>query len=442
MESNSANWCNRKYVTSLGGRARPRHDCDAYALVPLRIRTSLELEFLLSRLDISGRPNLVNALLLILTLFLFILLAEFVLFRYFLRAPDLPTLDFVNGIVKYAPNQNGVSRVKNQIETEYNINANGWNSIYERYSKQKPPDKYRIAVIGDSYVQAFEVNFHESVAEQLEAKLGRDIFQVYRFGISGAPLSQYLHMLRREVLPYSPDMIIILMVHNDFAESHQNKPGVYTSSFLRLAIQDGVVAYEVQPHRLQRRWYEPIRHYSATWRFLAYRQKIRFDFLRSLILGPEKARTRYQANIPVSSIEFNQVNNEIATDYVFGELKRETDSRDIKLLVFMDGYRKSIYEKHERHVRDERELYATGALSLNSLAKSAALSHGIHFLDLHPVFESTFANTRKKFNVESDNHWNVYGHQVVAHTIFEYLNTHRLTLARTAKGNTGLARRF
>jgi hypothetical protein len=49
----------------------------------------------------------------------------------------------------------------------------------------KSPDRTRVAVIGDSYVEAFQVPHYASLAEQLEALLGEDRTEVYRFGISG-----------------------------------------------------------------------------------------------------------------------------------------------------------------------------------------------------------------------------------------------------------------
>jgi hypothetical protein len=69
----------------------------------------------------------------------------------------------------------------------------------------KSPDRTRVAVIGDSYVEAFQVPHYASLAEQLEALLGEDRTEVYRFGISGAPLSQYLYMFETEVAAYNPE---------------------------------------------------------------------------------------------------------------------------------------------------------------------------------------------------------------------------------------------
>ncbi len=115
--------------------------------------------------------------------------------------------------------------------------------------------KTRIAVIGDSFVEARQVRYDDSMAEKLERLLGEEEFEVYRFGISGASLSQYLHLLRQEVARYSPDVVVVVLIHNDFTDSYRFKAGVYSSSFLKLQVEDGVVARDIPPETYEKRWY-------------------------------------------------------------------------------------------------------------------------------------------------------------------------------------------
>jgi hypothetical protein len=370
----------------------------------------------------KSKNFLVNGSLVLLSLSLSLLAAEFVVFRFILPASDFPALDFVDGVVKYRPNQTGIYRVRNQINSRYQINANGWNSAHPRYESGAPAGKYRIAVVGDSYVEALQVNFGESLAEQLEGELGNGRFEVYRFGISGAPLSQYLHILRREVAAYQPNLGVVILIHNDFNESYQyvRQGVIFASSFLKIKIANHAVAAEMPPQPFQKRWHTVLKERSATWRYLALRQQIRFQFLRDLVLE-QNAEEAYQANITVSSLEGNRVDNELAANYVFREMKRWADERGIKLLLAMDGDRNAIYNN-----LNEAALGETGALSLNALAKKAAQQNGIDFIDLHPVFKDDFAQNHKMFNFEMDGHWNAYGHRVAANAIFHYIEDRRL----------------
>ena len=350
------------------------------------------------------------------SLFLFFLFLEFIVFRFIFLAPDLAAPDYVDGVIRYKAGQVGTYRVKNEIESEFRINANGWNSKYKRYEVNKSPEKYRIAIIGDSYIAGYQVDYQKSVAEQLESKLG-DSTEVYRFGIDGAPLSQYLEMLRKEVLKFSPDMLIVNVVHNDFNESYSTVGGVVRSSFMKLKIENGKVTQEIAPQKYQAPWYSWIREESATWKYLAYRQQIRFDILRNLILGKNN-NIAYRANIDVNRLEKDHKNNVLITNYVFKQIKEICDSKGIELIILMDADNEGIYEKDKLgKISDE------SIIGLNKIATDAANKQGIHFIDLQELFEKEYSIKKKNFSFINDGHWNEYVHDLVADILKNYIET-------------------
>lgn len=360
------------------------------------------------------KPFFVNISLTLFSLFLLFIVCECIVFRFILIAADMPQLDYYNDVVKYKPNQKGTYRVKNEIKAIYKINSNGWNSKYSVYQENKTPNKYRIAVIGDSYVEAFQVDFNASLAERLEKKLGPEQTEVFRFGISGAPMSQYLHLLRKEVVLYRPDLVVVILVHNDFQESYQLKPGVFTSSFLKLKLTDRAVLQEIAPQPYKPAWYSGIRRLS-TWRYLVYRQKIQFQTIRNVILGRQNEAV-YQANVDVRHIAENNADNRIATEYIIKHMKAVCEKMDSTLLIVIDGDRNSIYRQKESD-----ELYKEGALSLNSITRDAAKKYAAHFIDMHPVFEKKYMAYQQSFNFKTDNHWNAAGHSLVSATIADYI---------------------
>lgn len=111
---------------------------------------------------------LINMTLVVASLIFTFLFLELIIFRIILIAPDIPRLYFVDGIIKYSPNQKGIYRVKNEIKSKFSINTNGWNSYHNIYNEDKEPNKYRVAIIGDSFVEALQVDFDSSFAELLE----------------------------------------------------------------------------------------------------------------------------------------------------------------------------------------------------------------------------------------------------------------------------------
>ena len=348
------------------------------------------------------------------SLLLSFLLAELLIFRVIFFAPDVPTLRFEHGVIKYAPHQEGTFRIRDEVSGHFRINGDGWNSTHYRYlSFNERSGRSLIAVIGDSYIESFQVDVEKSYGEIVEASLKVPL--VYRFGISGAPLSQYLQMLRNEVLPLRPTLIIINLVHNDFTESFKFTPGVYTSSFLKIRLTPGGIT-EIPPTPYVHPWYEPIRE-TATFRALVYRYGVRGELLRDLILGKKESSQNIQANIDAHEVGLEQENIDRVTRYLFQQVKRAADSIGAKVLIVMDGDRARIYRGESSFDSAKGE----DVLSLNALSEKLSREMHFSFIDLHPIFVADYRAHQKRFNSYVDGHWNEYGHEVVARALIAKL---------------------
>lgn len=357
-----------------------------------------------------------NCVLVLCSLIVLALFSELVVFRLLFKASDIPQMAFENEILKYKPGQSGTYRVRDDISARFSINAQGWNSGHPEYKLKKQQGVKRIALIGDSYVAAFQTDHDKSMAENLERMLGPGV-EVYRFGVSGAPMSQYLHMLHRAVLQYEPDLVIVNLVHNDFDESYRFKPGVYTSSFMKLEMDGNNVMREIRPVPFKEKWFEPIRTRSAIWGYLAIRRQIRFNVLRDLFIEQDN---KYQANIDLASIKTDMARNRAATEYVLAELSRFAMKSGIELMLVMDGVRDLAY-------RGEYDADPSqGALALNGMVRECAEKLSIDFLDLHPVFMDRYRSEGKKFNSPVDGHWNEYGHLVAAGAVRDFIRDRNL----------------
>ncbi len=98
-------------------------------------------------------------------------------------------------------------------EAYIRINSAGMRDI-ER-AKAKPANTYRIALLGDSFVEAFQVPLEETFGHLLEERLGgcsrtggRRV-EVLNFGVSSYGTAQELIALRSRVWDYDPDMILL-----------------------------------------------------------------------------------------------------------------------------------------------------------------------------------------------------------------------------------------
>lgn len=106
---------------------------------------------------------------------------------------------------------------KNLYGVEVKINSKGLRD-YE-YSYAKPPDTYRILVLGDSITFGWGVEIQQTYAKILEDKLNRTNlgrkFQVINTGVGNYSTETELDFLKMEGLKYKPDMIILGYFIND-----------------------------------------------------------------------------------------------------------------------------------------------------------------------------------------------------------------------------------
>jgi hypothetical protein len=361
----------------------------------------------------SPRAVLANLALIVASLVFALLAGELVVFRFVLLPSDVPRNAFTDGVVRYAPQQTGITRLRDEYAAPFAINAQGWNSGVGDYRLARTPGVARIAIVGDSMVEAMQVAASASLAEQLGRRLGAAA-EVYRFAISGAPLSQYLWMIEREVARYAPDLVVVVLIHNDFDESFRFKPGRYTSSFLKLKIAHGRVTDEIPPTAYEPPWWDGLR-FSATFRYLYYRQRVHPKALYALFLGRDVA-SPFQANVDVGVVARARADIRIATEYIFARLAGLARDAGFRLLLVMDGDRQAVYAG-----ADPGPLYAGGALALNALAAEAAARNAIAFIDLHPRFAADWQARHKSFDFPHDSHWNERGHEIAAEAIAEFV---------------------
>jgi len=94
-------------------------------------------------------------------------------------------------------------------------------------SVAKPPGTFRIAMVGDSYVEAQQVEETEGIVRQLENRLQPKIRQTQRrlevinFGCGGLSTSLEMLLLREWALKFNPDLVILVHYFNDISDDSQ-----------------------------------------------------------------------------------------------------------------------------------------------------------------------------------------------------------------------------
>lgn len=358
------------------------------------------------------KENLKNLTVVLLSLFV-----TFVILETALRVTNLATdLAFVEGDeelgFKLIPNQTGTYVVGTFGENKapYHINSDGWNAIRD-YKEKRDQTINRIAVIGDSFVEAFQVPPRAAMPAVLERGFLRtNAVEVYSFGISGASLSHYLAIMRYVRNRFAPDLYIINIVHNDFLESLETADRAIFHS-VRPA---GDTYEEVRPKIYHPSAVRRIIGHSAIARYffvnLKIRQKMRIKF-RPIAVGGEYDDRQFEANIDVAKIDVRTMKEVV--EYLFKKYLQEVDEDREKLVLVIDSPRQPIYE--ETHPK------TTAAFKYNKLTTEICRDLLLYCLDLTDHFWSDFQQNRRRFNSVIDGHWNAYGHEEVGKQIEYFL---------------------
>lgn len=127
--------------------------------------------------------------------------------------------------------------------TYIKINSQGFRD--REHTIEKPGDTIRIAVLGDSFAEAFQVplekTFWTVMQQQLqESAVSSDAnaagtnrkIEVLNFGVSGFSTARELILLRQRVWQYSPDIVLLLVTTRNDVRDNSSALDPYASSGL------------------------------------------------------------------------------------------------------------------------------------------------------------------------------------------------------------------
>jgi lysophospholipase L1-like esterase len=141
------------------------------------------------------------------------------------------------------------------------VSINRWGMRDRDRTLEKPAGELRIAMIGDSYVEAVQVKPDEVVnirMEKLLRDLGYDNIEVMSFGVEGIGTTQELLLYKEKVRQFHPDLVLLMFSDNDvFNNSSTLQPKVYGihdwySPYFDLAPDGGLVFKPVEPRHLNK----------------------------------------------------------------------------------------------------------------------------------------------------------------------------------------------
>jgi hypothetical protein len=360
-----------------------------------------------------------------------------VIFRLFVPVVDVP-FSFWDPVVglRREPNQAGRMIRGRWVDGHYRFNAQGWNNEHD-YVTPKPPGGRRICVVGDSQVQAYEVDVDKtffSLAERAMSTPDRPT-EWYSFGCSGFGTSQEAAIIRHYALDCHPDLVVLLFVEND---PHDSSPYIFplenfiTSYYLDNDNQLVLLA----PHFWKPAWYRRLAASSALVRYFTIQKDIFHNQgQQQHVLGGIYLRegTSNKANLhPVPGMENMSVAQRQAATWVLIEkiLKETRDEcrrREAKFAIVFRGstpvFQAALEGKTYTPPPKEEDPYCLNTRLFemgNEYLEPIAKKLGVPYLDLTESIRKMVAETKRSHVFPDDGHWNAATHALVAKVLSEW----------------------
>lgn len=365
-------------------------------------------------ISISGRIKriLKNILLVTLPVLILLLIALEIAFRYIIPASTSPLVYYdENDSISKLDNRNrsdGLFTAGNlaQLRVKWHINSDGFRSDEDYSTQHKKP---LIAVIGDSFVEALQVNMKDTMASKLKEKL-HSHYEVYSFGINGAPLSQYLQISRYVNRLFNPDILVFNIVHNDFDESLCSM--ILMSGFMCLEETGNGFTETIKPAMssinktlFKKFFFEHSALLRYLWVNLSLKRSISSLSIYNKIFTGRTGKF-FNANVDVQRLADLRSKLYKVTGYLMDKIKEENPHR--KVFFIMDAPRADIYAG---------TLPNSSVLWLNSLFMETCMARGFHCVDLTGEFLRGYKAKRLHYESPYDWHWNEHGHESAAEAL-------------------------
>tara|TARA_Y100000589_G_scaffold15144_1_gene12348 strand:- start:1970 stop:3181 length:1212 start_codon:yes stop_codon:yes gene_type:complete len=299
--------------------------------------------------------------------------------------------------------------------------------------KKNENDLIRVISIGDSYVEALQVDneksFHGLLNKQsIKHKNKKLKFISTAFGSSGMALPNYVKSLEfiADKEDLKNDFVIITIIPNDFDQSFLEYVGTSRRSEKGQFFFDEKGDFIFKDFKVEKGLESfisfALRH-SSFIRYLIYNTELISSFKTSrlycLLTYPrcEKESFTYKANIIDENISTNPRRYKKgyqASEFFIKEIKklRSNSSERKKTILVFDSQRSHIYGEDKKG-----DYYEAQKKYLIKIAKKDEFT----IIDMEKFFKDDFLVNNRKFNSTIDFHWNEYGHQVVAAAILNQI---------------------
>lgn len=299
------------------------------------------------------------------------------------------------------------------IEFDTQIGINQWGFRDEDWTKEKPEGVTRIAFIGDSLVEAFQVEKPASalLQEKLSEAYPDQTFEVMNFGVSNYSVAQFQLMYEHIAREFEPDYVVVLVAYFHMRRTPQQYPESRNAGMSELRVRP---IYTLEDGELE---FVPAQDYDAYVARVEKSLRENFGDNRTTVISPGMTIRLFQLlrgtlELPTSIHPPEHPDNPDAefsvlelNDAILAHMADQVHA-DGAQLIFAD-----IFDYFESFVSDE-----PGSGRLTTHNREFAETHDIGYVELSPSFRE--ADRFIKF--PCDGHLTPLGNELFAEGVFEW----------------------
>jgi len=282
--------------------------------------------------------------------------------------------------------------------TYIHINGDGFRD--NDYSLEKKVGVLRIMVVGDSFTFGMGVNLEDTYSKQLERLLNdtTTTSEVINGGVIGYGLWQYLETLKRKIIPYKPDLVILGLFTNDMLTSF--------SPYKHLENWPGTNPFAKNASSVMGRSY--LWNFFMNWNEI-FETKYRYHRGYRYLIGIEERKEETGPAHPETDcykIMYGKLPKQVYHDFAdtLHEFVRACEAADIRVLIAM--------------IPDAAQLHDPERQEVNRFVEVTCSELDVPFVDVIKRFEQE-KDPKTLYLFPLDAHTSPIGHRLIAESIAE-----------------------
>ena len=295
--------------------------------------------------------------------------------------------------------------------TFIHINGDGFRD--GDYPLKKKATVFRIMAIGDSFTFGQGVNLEDTYSKHLERRINDmgKTSEVISCGVIGYGMWQYLETLKRKVLPYKPDLVILGLFIDDITTS--------VSPYKHLQNWPGTNPFAKDASSMMSRSY--LWNFLINWSTL-FETKYRYLRGHNYLKGIEKRKEATGPAHPGSNwyqIMYGKLPKNIYSDFAdtLHKFIRICEAVNTQVLVVL--------------IPDAAQMHEPERQEVNLFVAQTCKKIGVPFVDVTKRFEKE-EDPRTLYLFPLDAHTSPKGHRLIADSIFEQIEELQLLTTRVS----------